>query len=255
MGRYEKATDIAIVIPTYNEAENIEDLVREIHKVLPGCDIIVVDDNSPDGTAALVNDIRDPKVRLIVRNKKNGRGGAVLAGIKYALESRKNYQKIIEMDADFSHDPIHLVEILDKSQDCDIVVGSRYTAGSEIVNWSVQRKVFSFLANRFAAFLLKVPISDYTNGYRCYFREAAKSIPLDKIDASGYIVLSEIAVWLHKKGFAFGEVPIKFVNRQRGVSKLSSKEVLSALTGIMKLGWRTRPFRSRKPRFQKDGKL
>lgn len=227
--------NVAIIIPTFNEKENIEDLIAETLKALPGGDVFVVDDNSPDGTADIVAKFADPRAHVIVREQKNGRGGAVLDGIRSALGSEKDYQRFIEMDADFSHHPQYLSDILAKAQDFDVVIGSRYLAGAKIVNWSVQRKVFSFLANRFAGRLLGVPITDYTNGYRCYSREAAKSIPYDKIGATGYIVLSEVAVGLHKRGFTFGEVPITFVNRERGLSKLSLKEILSAAVGIVKL--------------------
>ncbi|MCB4790647.1 MAG: polyprenol monophosphomannose synthase [Elusimicrobia bacterium] len=227
---------ILVIIPTYNENDNIVKLIDNVLRLNIEIDILVVDDNSPDGTSHSVKlqTKLNHRVNLITRTKKDGRGGAVMEGIKYAI-NKGSYDKIIEMDADFSHNPEELPLIIQKSKEVDVVIGSRYLSKSKIVGWPLQRRVFSKLANLYALVLLNIPISDYTNGYRCYSLEAAKSIEADKIKSKGYIVLSEIAYQLHKKGFKFIDVPTLFVNRKRGISNLNLNEILSAFKGVWNL--------------------
>ncbi len=227
--------DTLVIIPTFNEAENIAELVSRLTSLYPNVDVLVVDDGSPDGTAARVEAVAktDPRVLLIKRSGKGGRGSAVLAGFRYGLE--RDYQSFIEMDADFSHKPEEIVLMIEKIKECYMVVGSRYLPGSEIHECGVKRTVFSYLANKFARLMLGIPISDYTNGFRYYRRRAIESLALDRIDAKGYVVLSEVAMQLHCRKMRIGEVPTVFVNRRRGISNLTSKEIKEAFQSILRI--------------------
>lgn len=225
-----------IVVPSYNEAENIERLTEAL--LSHGADVLVVDDDSPDGTSPIVESLskKHPgRVHLLCRKGgKNGRGGATLDGFKWALE-RPQYDPIFEMDADFSHDPAELPRFLEAVKTADVVVGSRYLPQSRIVNWPLRRRVFSRLANALAAFVLRLPLSDYTNGYRCYRRSALEKLKPENIPEKGYIVLSYIAAQLAANGCRFHDVSTTFVNRRRGVSQLSRGEVFQALRGILRV--------------------
>lgn len=224
-----------IIIPTYNEAENIERLVEALLAFSPA-GVIVVDDDSPDGTSDKTEAMarRDPRVRAVRRKGKRGRGSACLDGMRLALEDPR-VRCVVEMDADFSHDPKELPGLVAALSDCDVAVRSRYLAGSRILDWPIQRRVFSRLSNLFARTVLGVPLADMTNGYRAYSRKAAEALEPEKIGSSGYIVLSEIAYQLHRKGLSFLELPSVFVNRRRGQSNLSLREILDALLGVVRL--------------------
>lgn len=229
--------NIAIIIPTYNEALNIQKLVQEIFKLSIKVDLFFVDDNSPDGTSQQIEKVQhqypDRHISLVKRDGKNGRGSACIEGFKIAL--RDKYDYIFEMDADLSHDPREIPLFINEIVSCDLVIGSRYLKDSKIINWSLKRRIFSKIANRYAKMLLKIPIADYTNGYRCYKSSALKTIDFNSIDSKGYIVLSEIAYSLYKKGCIFKEVPTKFVNRKRGISNLTLNEIWNAFISITKL--------------------
>jgi len=226
---------LLIVIPTYNEAENIQALLVRLRELYPDADVLVVDDGSPDGTADIVESMhaRDPHVLLLRRSGKGGRGSAVLAGFSQGLLD--SYTHMIEMDADFSHKPEEIQSMTEKIRSSDMVVGSRYLPGSEIHDWGIKRIIFSKLANVFARWMLRIPISDYTNGFRCYTREAVESLEMDRIDARGYVVLSEVAMQLHLKGKTIGEVPTIFANRRRGFSNLTSKEIREAFLSVLRI--------------------
>ncbi len=227
-----------VVIPTFNEAPNIARLALALRALSPGLGITVVDDGSPDGTGQVAEEAasRLGPMKVIHRSGKAGRGSACLEGFKLALKDPK-VDYVIEMDADFSHDPKELPEMLKAIEEgrADIVVRSRYESESRIVDWSVARRVFSRLANLFARTLLGIPISDYTNGYRAYSRQAVESIDLAQVAASGYIVLSETAYQLHLKGLRFLCLPTVFVNRRRGQSNLSLREIWGAFQGVVSL--------------------
>jgi len=230
---------LAIIIPTFNEVHNVEKLINSINKeVSYALKIIIVDDNSPDGTSGLVHNITKHKknVFLIKRKAKGGRGSAVITGFKFAMKFKPDY--FIEMDADFSHRTQDLPHLLLSAiqNKHDIVIGSRYLNKSKIYNWSVKRKIFSRLANFYAKSVLQVPISDYTNGFRIYSNKAIAFLMTKKIESVGFIVLSETAYLLNKANFKFGEIPIIFVNRKRGSSNLSLNEIKNAFLGI----WRIR---------------
>jgi dolichol-phosphate mannosyltransferase len=227
---------ILIVIPTYNEADNIERLVRDLLDLHAAPDVLVVDDSSPDGTGEIADALAAEfpnRVSVVHRKAKDGRGGAVLAGLARGLAG--GYDLLFEMDADFSHDPAEIPSFLDAIKRYYFVIGSRYLPGSKIVDWPTVRTFFSRWANRYARFFLRIPITDYTNGYRCYRADAVKKLDFDAIDGKGYIVLSEIAWQLYRAGFTVGEIPTVFVNRRRGESNLSLGEVFKAFMGVLRL--------------------
>lgn len=231
-----------VIIPTYNERENIKRLVTEILELPLNIRILVVDDNSPDGTGKVVGQMAKEydRVEVIHRIGKAGRGSACLEGFKRALEEEVDY--IVEMDADFSHDPKELPKLVEGIRRYNVVISSRYLKESRIVNWSIKRTLFSRLANFYARKVLRIPISDYTNGYRCYKKKALAQLDFDLINTTGYIVLSETAYQLYKRGCSFGEVPILFVNRRRGESNLTFREIWSAFTAVLGIRWRYRNF-------------
>jgi dolichol-phosphate mannosyltransferase len=233
----EKTEVIYVVIPTYNEVGNIASLIRDLLAISPNITVLVVDDNSPDGTGNVVDELakNDSRIHCIHRQGKGGRGAACIEGFKKALTEEADI--IFEMDADYSHDPKEIPLFLARIKKYDMVLGSRYTRGGKAINWSPLRRVFSHFANSTARFFLQIPITDYTNGYRCYRRRTFDFIDFDAIDAKGYIVLSEIAVQIYRKGLAIGEIPTRFVNRVRGESNLNLNEVISALTSVFRL-WR-----------------
>ncbi len=223
-----------IIIPCYNESDNIINLITVLLKDNATVDVLVVDD-SQDNTADLVREKQksEPRLFLIKRQGKGGRGTAVLDGFKFGIE--RGYERIAEMDADFSHDPKEFSSLLTVSGDNTLVIGSRYLKESKIVGWPIQRRVFSKLANFYANIILGIGIHDYTNGYRIYGREAIKSLDISKIKEKGYIVLSEISYQLFKRGVKIIEVPTVFVNRRRGVSNFSLKEITDAFTSVLKI--------------------
>lgn len=229
---------VLVIVPSYNERENIAALIESVLAHGPEIDVLVVDDESPDGTSGVVNaeiGKHAGRLHLMTRRGKGGRGSAVLEGFRYALEH--GYDLVLEMDADFSHKPDEIPLLLDRIQTCDFVVGSRYLPQSEIHDWGWKRTFFSRWANRYARAVLHIPLSDYTNGFRCYRRAAVEAVETDHIDAKGYVVLSEVAYQLHRKGFSLGEVPTIFVNRRRGISNLSIHEIKEAFFSVLRIRW------------------
>ncbi|MDD5055365.1 MAG: polyprenol monophosphomannose synthase [Candidatus Peribacteraceae bacterium] len=228
-----------IVVPTFKEASNIRPLVERVLTLFNDIDVLIVDDASPDGTAAEVRraqQVFEGRLKLLERTGKGGRGSAVLAGFMQGLA--EGYDLFFEMDADFSHDPAEIGGFLEKIKDYDMVLGSRYLPTSRIEKWGWKRTFFSRWANRYARFVLGIPISDYTNGFRCYRRSAIASIDVSHIDSTGYVVLSEVAYQLHKQGKRIGEIPTIFVNRRRGISNLSLHEILEAFQSVLRIRWR-----------------
>jgi len=223
-----------VIIPTYNERENIAKLVESVTGQNLGLDILVVDDGN-DGTDQLILELQKTRENLFLihRSGKGGRGSAVIEGLKYGLE--KNYDFLVEMDADFSHDPQALGELLAKAAPDTVVIGSRYMRGSKIVGWPLSRRIFSKFANFYASVVLGLGYSDYTNGYRVYPAALVRKLDLNAIRAKGYIVLSELSFALSKVGAEFAEVPIVFVNRARGVSNFSLKEIKEAFLSVVKV--------------------
>ncbi|MDO8487515.1 MAG: polyprenol monophosphomannose synthase [Candidatus Curtissbacteria bacterium] len=228
---------IAIVIPTYNEALNIKNLISAVRKEVKRNDkIIIVDDSTGDNTAQIVKKIAksDKNVFAIERKIKKGRGSAIFEGFRFAQKFKPAY--FIEMDADFSHDPQAIPELLAQiKKGSDVVIGSRYLAQSKILNWPLSRKIFSRFSNLYAKFLLGVPISDFTNGYRIYNAKSVKFLLGEDLRSTGYIMLSETAYKLKKAKFKFAEIPITFINRKRGKSNTNFSEIKNAFIGILRI--------------------
>ena len=225
---------ILIIVPSYNEEDNILQLIESLSQHCPNADILVVDDGR-DKTADLVKQeqVKHPNLLLLKRESKAGRGSAVVAGLKFGLD--KGYDLLVEIDADLSHQPKELPQLLALAGPNNLVIGSRYSKGSKIIGWPLGRRIFSKFANTYANLILGMGIHDYTNGYRVYGREAIKKINLDTIKASGYVVLSEIAYQMFLQGVKFYEVPTVFINRREGVSNFSLKEVREALLSVIRI--------------------
>lgn len=223
-----------IIIPTYNEVENLRPLLQEIFSYAPLTDVLIVDDNSPDGTGELADEIaqRNSQVHVLHRAGKLGLGTAYIAGFKYAIEH--NYDAAFEMDADFSHDPRYLPDFLKKIEHADLVIGSRYIPGGNTPNWSLLRRFISGGGNIFARFMLRIPVHDCTAGFRCYRREVLESIDLDSIQSQGYAFQVELAYRTLKQGFRIVETPIIFMDRRIGKSKMSRKIVLEGFTYVLR---------------------
>ncbi len=228
---------IAIVIPTFNERENITPLLREVQKYQPQAHIVVVDDNSPDGTREVVQRAQktSKKIHLINRTNDRGRGASVLTGFAYVLKKLPHAEFIFEMDSDFSHKPSEIKRLLEKAQSNIVVIGSRYVEGSHIVDWPLKRVILSKCANWYIRMLLGIPIRDYTMGFRCYSREALEILQNTKIKHRGFITLSETAYRLHQRGFKFIEVPITLNDRTKGRSNATMREVLWSFLAILQM--------------------
>jgi dolichol-phosphate mannosyltransferase len=224
-----------VIVPTYNEAENIANLINKIFSVDSNLNILVIDDNSPDGTAEIVKRIseKDPRVNLIQRPGKLGLGTAYIEGFKYALAN--GYEAIFEMDADFSHNPEDIPRFLDALEDADLVIGSRYLTGVNVINWPLRRLMLSYFANLYTRIITGMPVRDATGGYKCFRAEALKQIDLDKIKTNGYGFQIEMNFRFWAKGFRVKEIPIVFVDRRNGVSKMNKKIILEAVFLVWKL--------------------
>jgi len=225
-----------VVIPTFNEAENVADLVGQLLALEPTVDVIVVDDGSPDGTGAIADELarsRPNRVAVLHRTGKGGRGTAVLAGLRQGISG--DYSLFVEMDADLSHLPEQLPSLLEAATGADVVIGSRYIPHGEIHGWSRKRKAWSKVSNLVIDTVLRLPISDYTNGYRVYSRKAVSELLSSDLKERGYISLSEWACVLHRAGMRFADVPITFVNRRQGISKMSAGEALEALRALSRM--------------------
>ncbi len=234
---------VLVIIPTYNEAENIKSLIPKVleqEKKLGSSveiEVLVVDDNSPDGTAQIVKRLQETykgKVHLIERPGKLGLGTAYVEGFKYALEN--NYDYVFEMDADFSHDPKEIPKILNGALDSyDIVIGSRYSHGVSVLNWPMRRVLLSYFANLYARKMTGVPVMDLTSGFKCISKKVLEKIDLDKIKSNGYAFQIELTVKAYYKGLKIKEHPIIFVERRSGVSKMSKKIVFEAAFMVLRL--------------------
>lgn len=224
-----------IIIPTYNEITNIEKLIGQIHGYLPKASILVVDDNSPDGTGDAVERLKsnDSRIDLIRRPGKLGLGTAYIAGFKYALE--KEYKYIFEMDGDFSHNPLYLPDFLNAIGESDLVIGSRYIPGGGVENWSVFRKMLSIGGSLYSRVILSLPYSDLTGGFKCFRRETLEAIPLDEVFSEGYSFQIEMTYRVSKKGMRIKEIPIVFHEREGGKSKMSNKIFVEAIFRVWQI--------------------
>jgi dolichol-phosphate mannosyltransferase len=224
-----------VVVPTYNEKENIERLVQQILGQSDCLHVIIVDDNSPDGTGILAENLAlgNCRVHVLHRKAKLGLGSAYRDGFRYALDCGADY--IIEMDADFSHDPSNLESFLGKIKDFDFVVGSRYLHGVSVVNWPIRRLMLSYFANVYTRFVTGLRISDCTSGFICFRRNVIEAISLDTIKSDGYSFQIEMKYRCIEKGFKAAEIPIIFIDRHSGTSKMSRKIVREAIFMVWKL--------------------
>jgi dolichol-phosphate mannosyltransferase len=225
-----------ICIPTYNERDNLEPIVRAVLAAEPRADILVVDDNSPDGTGHLADELaqKEPRVRVLHREKKEGLGRAYLHAFRWALS--QGYALVIEMDADFSHHPKYLPHLIDQALGgADLVLGSRYVEGGGTVNWGVGRKIISRGGSLYARSVLGIGVHDLTGGFKCFNRRVLEAIDLDSVKSSGYGFQIELTYRTLKKGFQVKEVPIVFEDRRVGQSKMSRKIFLEAFTMVWKL--------------------
>lgn len=226
-----------VIIPTYNEKENIKEIIEAVLTVTPQSHILIVDDNSPDGTGDIVKNLMklDKRIHLLEREKKMGLGTAYVAGFKYAIEN--NYDCVVQMDADFSHNPKDIPRLIKEIGEYDLVIGSRYKDGISVVNWPLSRLLLSYFANVYARILTGVPVRDLTGGFKCIKIDVLKSIDLDKVKADGYGFQIEINFLAYMNGFKIKEVPIIFIDRRAGYSKMSKKIVWEAFWLVLKLRW------------------
>jgi dolichol-phosphate mannosyltransferase len=231
-------SDSLIIIPTYNEKENIEKIIRKVFSLEKSFHILIVDDGSPDGTAAIVKNLQtefQEQLNIEERTGKLGLGTAYIHGFKWAL--KKDYQFIFEMDADFSHDPNDLIRLYNANalEGGEVAIGSRYVRGVNIVNWPMARLLMSFFASKYVKFITGMPIHDSTAGFKCYKREVLETINFDKIRFVGYAFQIEMKFKAWKYGFSIVEVPVIFTDRTEGESKMSSGIFMEAVVGVMQM--------------------
>ena len=226
---------VLIIIPTYNESENLPLLLDAVFELQPEVHILVVDDNSPDGTGDLADKLaaEDERVHVLHREGKLGLGTAYIAGFRWALE--RDYQRIFEMDADFSHQPKYLKDFLKASEEADLVLGCRYIKGGGTEGWGPLRQLISRGGNLYARAVLWLPFHDLTGGFKCFRREVLESLDLGTIRSTGYAFQIELSYRAHKRGFKIAEVPIVFPDRTRGESKMSGSIVHEAMLNVIKL--------------------
>ena len=235
-------SDSIVIIPTYNEKENIEKIIRAVLGLGPHAfNILVIDDGSPDGTAAIVKRLMEDEFKnrlfIIDRHGQLGLGTAYIAGFKWAIEQKYDY--IFEMDADFSHDPKDLPRLYEAcaTDGADVAIGSRYVSGVNVVNWPMGRVLMSYYASKYVRTVLGVKLHDTTAGFKCYRRQVLEAIDLDAIRFKGYAFQIEMKFTAYKLGFKIKEVPVIFVNRREGTSKMSGGIFGEALFGVMRLRW------------------
>jgi len=227
---------ILVIIPTFNEADNLPRIVPLVLNQDARIEVLVVDDNSPDGTGDLADDLADEcdRVHVLHRSGKQGLGRAYLEGFEWGLE--QGYALLIEMDADFSHDPDALPEFIDKARDFEVVLGSRYVGGRvTVINWPMSRLLISYFGSRYARFVTGLPVRDATGGFNCWRREVLEALDFDRIESNGYTFQIELKLRAWRRGFSLTEIQIIFAERDSGESKMSKKIVLEAVWKVWKL--------------------
>ena len=224
-----------VIVPTYNERENVERLCRHLTGLAPEIEVLVVDDNSPDGTAEIVESLNqeEPRIHLLRRRGKLGLGTAHIAGYRWALN--RDYERVVTMDADFSHPPDAILDMVEASRECDVVVGSRYIPGGGWEGWPLRRVILSSVSNWVTRTALRMAPKDCTGAFRCFRRGVLEQIPFDRIRSTGYCFMEEMLWQCSGRGFRIGEVPIVFVDREKGTSKISTDECLRAVWTIVRL--------------------
>lgn len=230
--------DVLVVIPTYNEKENVREITAAVLQHAPWADILVVDDNSPDGTGRMADELaaKEPRIHVLHRQGKEGLGRAYLAGFKWALE--RHYQFVCEMDADFSHNPATLPKFREVIQNADLALGTRYKGGIRVVNWPLKRLLLSYGAAMYVRAITGMPVTDPTGGFKCFRRAVLEDLDLDAIKSNGYSFQIEMSYETWMRGFTIGEVPIIFEDRTHGTSKMSANIVKEALSMVWKLAIR-----------------
>lgn len=225
-----------VVIPTYNSKRTIKKLVEKVLQYLPKIKIVVVDDSSPDGTANEIKKYfaKDRRITLIVKERKGGRGSAVIQGFQEGLKDKK-VKFLIEMDSDLCHNPKYIPAMIKKCKEYDVVIASKYLKESKIIGLPFKRILFSKTVNLFIRFMLGIPITDYTNGFRCYKRKTLETLSFSQVRSKGFIVLSEIAFIIHKKKFLFSEMPFDFKFEDKNPSNLNFSEMREAFFTILRL--------------------
>lgn len=218
-----------VVVPTYNESVNLPLIIPQILAQDPRLDVLIVDDNSPDGTGQLADQMAaaDTRVHVLHRPGKGGLGKAYLAGFRWALE--RDYELVFEMDADFSHDPKFLADFLRVVEDADLVIGSRYKTGVNVINWPISRLLLSLGANQYARWITGLPVMDSTGGFKCFRRRVLQAIDFDRVRSNGYAFQIEMSFRAWKKGFRLVEIPIVFTDRVEGQSKMNKRIVREAI--------------------------
>jgi dolichol-phosphate mannosyltransferase len=231
---------VLVIIPTYNEAENVQIIVDRVRTAVPAVDVLIADDNSPDGTGAIADEISaaDSQVHVMHRAGKQGLGMAYLAGFAWARE--RSYDAVVEMDADGSHAPEQLPDLLNALTEADLVIGSRWVKGGTVVNWPLHRLILSRGANLYTRMAMGMPIKDATGGYRAYRMTALDKMDVDTVASQGYCFQIDLAWRAHRNGFRVAEVPIRFAERERGASKMSSSIVREALWLVTMWGTKAR---------------
>jgi dolichol-phosphate mannosyltransferase len=226
---------VLIIVPTYNERENLRVLVPQLRQTVPGADVLIVDDNSPDGTGALAEDFAaaDRAVRVIHRTAKDGLGRAYVAGFTWGLQ--QGYGQLIQMDADLSHDPRHLPALLHAAKTHDLVIGSRYVPGGGTINWGLGRRLLSRGGSLYARTILGLPLRDLTGGFKCWRRHVLEDIDLPSVRSNGYSFQIEMTYRAVRRGHLVTEVPIVFADRVEGQSKMSKKIILEAMGMVWRL--------------------
>lgn len=224
-----------VIIPTYNEIDNVEKIIKAALEQHYSIEVLIVDDNSPDGTSLVVDELmkKDERIHLLKREKKSGLGTAYVAGFKYAIKNKYDY--IIEMDADFSHSPSDLPRLIDEIKDKDLVIGSRYVDGINVVNWPMRRLILSYFASWYVKIITGMNINDPTGGFKCFKRSTLESIDLDNIMSDGYSFQIEMNLRVYKKNLRVKEIPIIFYERRDGQSKMSKQIVWEAIWVVWKL--------------------
>ncbi|ATH09572.1 dolichyl-phosphate beta-D-mannosyltransferase [Halobacteriovorax marinus] len=225
-----------IIIPTYNEIDNIERMITTLFSLHQGVHLLIIEDGSPDGTADVVKKYQEQypeQLHMIQRTGKLGLGTAYVTGFKWALE--RKYEFVFEMDCDFSHDPAQVPDLLEAAQSNDLVIGSRYIDGIRIINWPFRRLLLSYLASIYTRFVTNIPVYDTTGGFKCFTRKALESLNLDKIISKGYIFQLELNYKVWSKGLKVKEVPIIFYERRDGQSKMAGGIIFEALFSVLRL--------------------
>ena len=224
-----------IIIPTYNEQENIREITRAVLELPYDFEVLVVDDNSPDGTGDIADElsVQDPRIHVLHREKKQGLGPAYIAGFKWGIEH--TYDLLFEMDADFSHRPEYLHDFMKAAKESDLVLGSRYISGVNVVNWPLGRLLISYFANRYSQIVTGLPVRDATGGFKCFHRKVLESIDLDKVKSTGYAFQIEMSMRAAARGFTIKEIPIVFYDRTKGTSKMSFGIAREAAVMVWKL--------------------